>query len=141
MEKILVTGSDGRFGKILKKINSKKKLIFTNKKNLNILSKSSIVKNLSKHKPKYILHLAGLSRPMNVHKKNISKSIDLNIIGTCNLVKEAEKKILNLFIYLQTMFIPVQKVIIKKPMHLNPGIIILGRNWVANARFKCTINL
>ena len=92
MEKILVTGSDGRFGKILKKINSKKKLIFTNKKNLNILSKSSIVKNLSKHKPKYILHLAGLSRPMNVHKKNISKSIDLNIIGTCNLVKEAEKK-------------------------------------------------
>ena len=35
-------------------------------------------KIMVKHKPKYILHLAGLSRPMNIHDKNISKSIDLN---------------------------------------------------------------
>ncbi len=104
MEKILITGSDGRFGKVLKKIKSKKKLIFTNKKNLNILSRISIVKNLIKYKPKYILHLAGLSRPMNIHDKNISKSIDLNIIGTCNLVKEAEKKKIKL-IYLSTNYV------------------------------------
>ena len=32
MEKILITGSDGRFGKVLKKIKSKKELVFTNKK-------------------------------------------------------------------------------------------------------------
>ena len=31
--------------------------------------------------------MAGLSRPMNVHNKNIDKSIDLNIIGTANIVK------------------------------------------------------
>lgn len=104
MEKILITGSNGRFGKILKKIKSKKKLVFTNKKNLNILSRKSIVKNLAKYKPKYILHLAGLSRPMNIHDKNISKSIDLNIIGTCNLVKEAEKKKIKL-IYLSTNYV------------------------------------
>ena len=104
MEKILITGSDGRFGKVLKKIKSKKKLVFTNKKNLNILSPKSIVKNLVKYKPKYILHLAGLSRPMNIHEKNISKSIDLNIIGTCNLVKEAEKKKIKL-IYLSTNYV------------------------------------
>ena len=104
MEKILITGSDGRFGKVLKKIKSKKKLVFTNKKNLNILSRTSIVKNLIKYKPKYILHLAGLSRPMNIHDKNISKSIDLNIIGTCNLVKEAEKKKIKL-IYLSTNYV------------------------------------
>ena len=104
MEKILITGSDGRFGKVLKKIKSKKKLVFTNKKKLNILSRTSIVKNLVKYKPKYILHLAGLSRPMNIHDKNISKSIDLNIIGTCNLVKEAEKKKIKL-IYLSTNYV------------------------------------
>ena len=104
MEKILITGSDGRFGKVLKKIKSKKELVFTNKKNLNILSPKSIVKNLVKYKPKYILHLAGLSRPMNIHEKNISKSIDLNIIGTCNLVKEAEKKKIKL-IYLSTNYV------------------------------------
>ncbi len=104
MEKILITGSDGRFGKVLKKIKSKKKLVFTNKKNLNILSRTSIVKNLVKYKPRYILHLAGLSRPMNIHDKNISKSIDLNIIGTCNLVKEAKKKKIKL-IYLSTNYV------------------------------------
>ena len=104
MVKVLITGSDGRFGKILKKIKSNRTLIFTNKKNLNILSISSIVKNLVKYKPKYILHLAGLSRPMDIHDKNISKSIDLNIIGTCNLVKEAEKKKIKL-IYLSTNYV------------------------------------
>tara|TARA_B100001063_G_C16741480_1_gene545060 strand:+ start:555 stop:1247 length:693 start_codon:yes stop_codon:yes gene_type:complete len=87
MVKVLVTGAEGRFGKILKKIN--KKLIFRNKKQLNILSIKSISKNLKKYKPTYILHLAGLSRPMKIHDQNIKKSIDLNIIGTCNLVKEA----------------------------------------------------
>ena len=46
MVKVLITGSDGRFGKILKKIKSNRTLIFTNKKNLNILSISSIVKRV-----------------------------------------------------------------------------------------------
>ena len=103
MEKVLVTGSDGRFGQILKKI-SKKKFIFTNKNQLNILSLSSISRNLAKHKPKYILHLAGLSRPMKIHEKKIAKSIDLNIIGTCNLVKEASKRKVKL-IYLSTSYV------------------------------------
>ena len=104
MEKILVTGSDGRFGKILKKIKTKKIFIFKNKKNLNILSSNSINKNLRKHKPKYILHLAGLSRPMKIHESNIEKSIKLNIIGTCNLVNEASNLGIKL-IYLSTSYV------------------------------------
>ena len=88
MSKILVTGSDGRFGRIIKKFNDKR-FIFRNKKELNILSESSIEKSLKKFKPKAILHLAGLSRPMKIHEKNISKSINLNIIGTCKLVNVA----------------------------------------------------
>ncbi len=89
MVKIIVTGSDGRFGKILEKLNNK--LILRNKRQLNILSVQSITKNLKKFKPTHILHLAGLSRPMKIHDQNIQKSIDLNIIGTCNIVKEASK--------------------------------------------------
>jgi len=104
MSKILVTGSNGRFGKILKTFNKNKRLIFRDKKQLNILSTKSIRQNLVKFKPKYILHLAGLSRPMSIHEKNIIKSIDLNIIGTCNLVKEASK--LNIkIIYLSTNYV------------------------------------
>lgn len=104
MTKILVTGSDSRFGKILKKCKTKKKLIFCNKKELNILSPLSIKKNLIKYKPKYILHLAGLSRPMAIHEKDILKSIDLNIVGTANVVKEASKLGIKM-IYLSTNYV------------------------------------
>ncbi len=102
MPKILVTGSEGRFGKVLSKLN--KKLILRNKKQLNILSTASISNNFNKYKPSHILHLAGLSRPMEIHEQNIRKSIDLNIIGTCNLVKEASKKGIKI-IYLSTSYV------------------------------------
>ena len=102
MLKVIVTGSDGRFGKILQKLNNK--FIFKNKKQLNILFPGSIRKNLNKYKPTHILHLAGLSRPMKIHDQNIRKSIDLNIIGTCNLVKEASKLGVKV-IYLSTSYV------------------------------------
>ena len=104
MVKVLLTGSDSRFGKIFRKIKSKNKLIFRNKKELNILSKKSIQKNLKRFKPNYVLHLAGLSRPMKIHEKQISKSIDLNIIGTANLVKEVSKLGIKM-IYLSTSYV------------------------------------
>ena len=104
MKKILVTGSDSRFGKILKDIRTNKKFVFKNKKQLNILSLISIRKNLKKVKPNYILHLAGLSRPMKLHEKDIKKSIDLNIIGTCNLVNEASKSNIKI-IYLSSNYL------------------------------------
>lgn len=86
MNKIIVTGGDGRFATVLKKYNKNYKFIFLNKYKLNILNLSSIKKAIKKYKPKSILHLAGLSRPMIEHEKKIEKSIKLNIIGTCNVV-------------------------------------------------------
>ena len=85
--KILVTGGDGIFSSVLKKENKSLNLIFKSKKECNILKLKSIENCVKKIKPNIIIHTAGLSRPMNIHKKNISKSIDLNIIGTANIVK------------------------------------------------------
>ena len=82
---IVVTGGSGRFGKVLKK-KTNKKYLFPSKDELNILKTNSIIKYLKKKKPKYLIHLAGLSRPMIEHENNIQKSIQLNIIGTSNLV-------------------------------------------------------
>ena len=47
----------------------------------------SIERYIKKHRPKYLIHCAALSRPMKIHDADISKSIDLNIIGTANVVK------------------------------------------------------
>jgi len=102
--KIIVTGGDGRFAKILKDKNKKLNLIFLSKKKLNILNINSIEKNVRKIKPKILIHCAGLSRPMKVHESNISKSIDLNIIGTANITKVCEKYKIKL-IYFSTGYV------------------------------------
>ena len=86
-ELILVTGGEGRFSKVLKSKNKILQLKFLTKKDLNILSIRSIEKAVNRYKPRTILHCAGLSRPMSIHDTDISKSINLNIIGTANVVK------------------------------------------------------
>tara|TARA_B100000965_G_scaffold321059_1_gene282259 strand:- start:276 stop:980 length:705 start_codon:yes stop_codon:yes gene_type:complete len=102
--KILVTGGHGRFAKVLKLKNKKLNLIFRSKKQLDILRYNSLEKKIKKIKPKILLHTAGLSRPMNLHEKNISKSIDLNIVGTCNVVKVCKKYNIKL-IYFSTGYV------------------------------------
>jgi len=102
--KILVTGGDGRFSKVLKKQNTKLNLFFASKKQCDITNINSISKIVKKIKPKIIIHCAGLSRPMAVHEKNISKSIDLNIIGTSNITKICKKHNIKL-IYFSTGYV------------------------------------
>jgi dTDP-4-dehydrorhamnose reductase len=104
MKKILVTGGDGRFANELKKIKTKYKFIFLNKKKLNICNYNSIIKTIKKFKPNIILHLAGLSRPMDIHEKNINKSINLNIVGTANIVNACSKFKIKI-IYFSTSYI------------------------------------
>ena len=102
-KKIVVTGGNGRFGSILRtKVN--KNFIFPNKKKLNILNLSKIINYLKITKPKYLIHLAGLSRPMSIHEKNISLSIKLNIIGTSNIAIACEKLGIKL-IYFSTSYV------------------------------------
>jgi len=103
-KKILVTGGNGRFAKILKENNNKLNLVFVSRKECNILDIKSIQKIFKKIKPSIILHCAGLSRPMQTHEKNISKSIDLNIIGTANITKVCEKNNIKL-VYFSTGYV------------------------------------
>ena len=102
--KIVITGGSGRFGSILKNNIKSKKIFFPKKKYLNILSANSIKKYLTKIKPKILIHLAGLSRPMNIHEKQICKSIDLNIIGTANIVKVCSELKIKL-VYFSTNYV------------------------------------
>ena len=103
-KKIVITGGEGRFAITLKNSKTNLNIFFPSKKKLNILSLRSIENYLKKIKPKYVLHAAALSRPMNIHNKNISKSIDLNIIGTANVVKICEKYRIKL-IYFSTNYV------------------------------------
>jgi dTDP-4-dehydrorhamnose reductase len=105
-KKIVVSGGSGRFGQIIKK-NSKNfnfLFFFPKKKELNILKINSIRKYLKYKKPKYFLHLAGLSRPMSIHNNDIVQSIDKNIIGSANITKVCYELNIKL-IYISTCYV------------------------------------
>ena len=105
-KRIVVTGGSGRFGQILKKNEKSFKFdfFFPNKKKFNILKYKSLKTYLKKIKPKYLIHLAGLSRPMSIHDKDIIQSIDKNIIGTANITKICSELGIKL-IYVSTCYV------------------------------------
>ncbi len=118
---IVVTGGNGRFGSVLKKYKNKKPVyLFPNKKEMNILNVNSIKKYLKRKKPKILIHLAGLSRPMKIHDQDIKKSINLNIIGTANIVTVCADLGIKL-IYFSTSYIyPGTKGNYKETDNINP---------------------
>ena len=102
--KIVFTGGSGRFGKIFRDQTKLKNVFYPTRKQLDITNLKSIQKYLKKYKPKVLVHAAGLSRPMELHEKNINKSIKINIIGTCNIVTACSD--LNIkIIYLSTCYV------------------------------------
>ena len=102
--KIVFTGGSGRFGTKFKAKTNLKNILFPSSNEMNVTKYSSIDRYLSFTKPKIIIHCAGLSRPMEIHDKEITKSIDLNIIGTSNLVKYCSLNKIK-FIYFSTNYV------------------------------------
>ena len=120
MKKIVFTGGSGRFATVFKKIKHKYKIEYPSKKQLNIENFYSVLKYLEKKKPSYLIHCAGLSRPMKIHEKNIAKSINLNIIGTSNVVKACQKNKVKL-IYFSTNYVyPCKRGPYSENSSLNP---------------------
>ena len=121
-KKIVVTGGSGRFGEIFKENskNFKFSFFFPKKNQLNILQISTIKKYLKYLKPNYLIHLAGLSRPMKIHEQDIIQSIDKNIIGTANITKVCSELNIKL-IYISTCYVyPGIKGNYKETDHLMP---------------------
>ncbi len=85
-KRVVITGGAGAFAKKFKAFNKKFLIKFPTKYELNILNLSQIKNYIKKFKPDYLIHNAALSRPMDIHEKNINLSIKKNIIGTCNIV-------------------------------------------------------
>ena len=102
--KIVFTGGSGRFGNVLKKIKTKYNVYYPSRNQLDIANFKKAEKYIKKIKPKFLIHAAALSRPMEIHDKNIIKSIDANIIGTSNIVKICSKLKIKL-IYFSTSYI------------------------------------
>ena len=86
-KRILITGKNSRFCKFLKNDLKRFNTIFTSKENFDVLNYTKMKNFIKNKKVDYLIHIAGLSRPMSIHDEKINLSIDLNIIGTANIVK------------------------------------------------------
>jgi dTDP-4-dehydrorhamnose reductase len=104
LKNILITGGTSRFFKFLKFELNMHKIEFPNKKFFNLLNLNQMNRYVKKKKITHLIHIAGLSRPMDAHNNNINKSIDLNIIGTANIVKLCEINNIKL-IYFSTNYV------------------------------------
>ena len=103
-KKIVVTGGSGRFASELKKIKTKYRVFYPSKKHLDVSSYEKTKNYLKKNKANYVIHLAGMSRPMKSHETDLSKSINLNIIGTSNLVRVCSELKIKI-IYFSTSYV------------------------------------
>ena len=92
------------FVTFLKKNFNNNNIIYSDKKKLNILNYTKLTKVLKTNKIKVLIHIAALSRPMQIHEKKIEKSIMVNIIGTANIVRACTKLKIKL-IYFSTNYV------------------------------------
>ena len=105
MKKIIFTGGSGKFGKIFKKFNSNKtNIYYPSSSTFDITNPKKMEKFIKKIKPKFIIHAAAISRPMDLHEKDIQKSVSTNIIGTSNIVNLCQKYKIKL-IYFSTNYV------------------------------------
>lgn len=102
--KILITGKTSRFVTYLKKELQKYNTYYPNKKIFNILNFKQINNYLRSKKVTHLIHIAGLSRPMNMHETDIENSISLNIIGTANIARACFRNKVKL-IYFSTNYV------------------------------------
>ena len=105
MKKIIFTGGSGNFGKVFKKFNSNKKNIYYPSSSIfDVTNFKKMERYIRKIKPKFIIHTAAISRPMQIHESKIEKSISTNIIGTSNIANLCKKYKIKL-IYFSTNYV------------------------------------
>ena len=105
MKKIIFTGGSGNFGKVFKKFNSNKKNIYYPSSSIfDVTNFKKMERYIKKIKPKFIIHAAAISRPMQIHENKIEKSISTNIIGTSNIVNLCKKYRIKL-VYFSTNYV------------------------------------
>ncbi len=136
-KKIIMTGGSGRFAKVFKKVKKNVKIYYPSKEILNIKKPDSIRRYVKKIKPDYFIHCAALSRPMNIHDKNIEESITTNIIGTSNIVKICSREKIKL-IYFSTNYVYPG---IKGNYKENDAILPINKYAISKFGGECAVQL
>ena len=122
---ILVSGS-GKLAKELEKLSTKSLPInILSRKEMDITNQyevSNVVKDLMMKPdyPKYLIHTAALTKPMDVNDRNPLMSLDTNIVGTANVAKVCSKYGIK-FVYISTDFVYGDRELVDEESEVKPS--------------------
>lgn len=89
-KKILVTGGNGAIGSYVSEVFKDSNIILTGKDTLDITKKSQVLKQVNKHRPDLIIHLAALTN-VDYCEENKSIAMKVNFGGTKNIAMVCKK--------------------------------------------------
>jgi len=106
---ILVTGNGTLATELVKLSTEKVPIISLSRKNMDITDEyivSDMIKKymVTPNRPKYLIHTAALTKPMEINDTNPIESLSVNIVGTSNVAKICHKYGIK-FIYISTDFV------------------------------------
>lgn len=103
MKRILISGGNGRLCSEIAKVNSSHFILAPDRTGMDITDLHSIGVAIDGANPDIFIHAAALTKPLSLHD-DIARSIDTNIIGTCNVVKACSAKGVKL-VYISTDYV------------------------------------
>ena len=106
---ILVTVNVTLASELVKLSTDVNPIISLSRKNMDIIDEyvvSDVIKKyvITPNKPKYLIHTAALTKPMEINDTNPIESLSVNIVGTSNVAKICHKYGIK-FIYISTDFV------------------------------------
>lgn len=94
LDKILLTGGSGNLGRAILKSGLFLNILAPSRNEMDITDKKGVEFFFEENNPDVVIHCAAVVK-MTESEQDPAKTIDVNIVGTCNLVKQAiraEKK-------------------------------------------------
>ena len=121
---ILVTGKGRLANELVNLSDRHNDIVALSKREMDITDEymvSDVIKEymMRPDYPKYIIHTAALTKPMNINDKNPIMSLSTNIVGTANVVKICHKYGIKL-IYISTDFVYQSNIFADEEAPLNP---------------------
>tara|TARA_B100001778_G_C18596900_1_gene635222 strand:+ start:91 stop:807 length:717 start_codon:yes stop_codon:yes gene_type:complete len=106
---ILVTGNGTLAKELVKLSTDETSIVSLSKKTMDITDEyvvSDVIKKymMTPDKPKYLIHSAALTKPMEINDTNPIESLSVNIVGTANVARTCHKYGIK-FIYISTDFV------------------------------------
>ena len=106
---ILVTGNGTLASELVKLSTDDTPIVSLSRKNMDITDEhvvSDVIKKfvVTPNKPRYLIHTAALTKPMEINDSNPIDSLSVNIVGTSNVAKICHKYRIK-FIYISTDFV------------------------------------